>query len=863
MPSKATVLAVGSLAVTGLIYKNEIQDSIRYCLSLVLYKTCSRPKVAETRARQLFKNTPIPRQTPKKDHSHGQLAADRLRGEAFMAAYCLELGLDSIPLQRSHRETGGNTSWYWPKDISIEPSRAKITGVTTAVDVDYYVPMHKLVNGNYPTLLYTLTPERAARAAPTYRYCFERDNVLTMHVNGGGEFHHMIHNHNVDVVMIWHGWRLTVFDVEKRRVRDDWSLVLYTPRGTWWGPMAVIAQRVFVNAPVSRLKPVDGDFVRLAAISAKDHIVSTARVGSYACGAVSFKVDAMLKEMGLQATNKLTAAVVVRHLREPNAKDDYATAMPLLAYYRQKLMMKSPEVYLGNGVMRYQFGEFEPSAKPGREAFMTPFIHQALVPDMTVGNEQRSIDKRLTALAKDGFQASAFSMRVLQEFTTMFVPERGMATVEDEDGVMSVQKRMGQRQILDEASLGLGNKIIAAMLKKEAYQKIADPRNISTLKGEPKLSYSMIIHGLSKVLKPVWYAFSHTPAEIDQKLARVLEDASMAVLTDFTRFDGTVNEFDRQLERAILLRAFPIEYHPWIIKTHEAHYRQKGRTTHGVTYETLDTRLSGSAGTSFWNSVVNAFVAFHSFRSMGLTKEVAYSRLGIYGGDDGVTADVVPDIYRDVSLSLGKILKCEVIERGDLGIVFLDRWYSRGIWHGIPESMCGVLRQLSKFHTGPVGGDAIDKLQKKCLSYYLTDANTPMIGAFVTKVLEIVGHNGEPDPDDQRWFGRYDKSAQFNNECGDWMEEYVQRQMPDVDQEVFNTWLQGVTTRDELLSPPLIMEPIEPLPVDEEVVLEGEILPPKEVAKKRVRTRRRRKAKKQAKKREQLGGGSASTDVGA
>jgi hypothetical protein len=93
------------------------------------------------------------------------------------------------------------------------------------------------------------------------------------------------------------------------------------------------------------------------------------------------------------------------------------------------------------------------------------------------------------------------------------------------------------------------------------------------------------------------------------------------------------------------------------------------------------------------------------------------------------------------------------------------------------------------------------------MSYYLTDRNTPIIGPFVTKVVEMAQssdfkHMQEVYKRVSSWFGQYSYKVQFPNTYQDWMVDgYVQ----ELDVPAFSSWLRGLHTLEECLTPPTLL----------------------------------------------------------
>ena len=173
--------------------------------------------------------------------------------------------------------------------------------------------------------------------------------------------------------------------------------------------------------------------------------------------------------------------------------------------------------------------------------------------------------------------------------------------------------------------------------------------------------------------------------------------------------------------------------------------------------------------------------------------------MGIYGGDDGLTADVKAECAIDASRWVGQALELEPKMRGVTGVKFLSRIFGPEVWFGNANSMCDVSRQLAKLHTSkPLPGNVsqVDKLIEKMRSYWLMDRNTPVIGEIATAVLQSTTGIVEFDPMNdflglRAWMSLVPLDEQFPNEREHWMWEVVDKQLPMLDHAALNDWLKN------------------------------------------------------------------------
>lgn len=203
-------------------------------------------------------------------------------------------------------------------------------------------------------------------------------------------------------------------------------------------------------------------------------------------------------------------------------------------------------------------------------------------------------------------------------------------------------------------------------------------------------------------------------------------------------------------------------------------------------------------------------MAYVCFRREGLEPAPAYRALGVYGGDDGLTADAKPDALERTYRIFGQEMKAESIQRGQPGVTFLSRIYSPDVWTGAPHSVCDIRRQLAKIHVSSTrahrGQSPESKLLQKCLGYLQTDAETPVIGVLARFVCSRFG---DIKPTGERsWWSQWEgESVQFPNKFGSWMEDVLFEQMPTFDLKRFQDHLTSCSTDPaRVLCFPICME---------------------------------------------------------
>lgn len=210
------------------------------------------------------------------------------------------------------------------------------------------------------------------------------------------------------------------------------------------------------------------------------------------------------------------------------------------------------------------------------------------------------------------------------------------------------------------------------------------------------------------------------------------------------------------------------------------------------------------------------------------TPAEAFAALGLYGGDDGLSAGDPANMEKAAQM-LGQELKAVRVV-APRPVKFLARIYGPEVWEGAPDSCCDLPRQLAKFHTTvslPISITPEMKLVEKCRSFLLTDANTPIMGLFCKRVMqtaEALGVASHSVPDIVRWnVGGDDPDQQYPNEdCIGWMLQEAMESLPEFDIDGFYDWMHlHDGTLSYFLKPPLFMERKKPKIIGQ-VVVDGE-----------------------------------------
>jgi len=801
------------------------------------------------RLRSVFRKIPVPPAQPtRQPHTHPDSAASRSSFVAFAHELCLRLQCRVYDFQMSPtaQKAGlsGSRSWFWGKDVMSTPRNdpLAVRDVITMIDVDYYVDMpHFLSTHRRPVLLYTMVPEQASANRRDYDYTFV-GNELLVDVHGAATYRHRIWNYCHDVIGVPDAlFGKSLWLVERRSLGLDRQAVFLVPIGAWSLPLRLLSwflyapslERLTVSQTIQEPQRRPVEFIRLAITTGEGCFVSTARSGAYSSATVPRWLDDEIADKVARGGPRITEAtvrnIVQKWADSPLFPKDEATRERHVAILTTYHVLAQPWASKRLSSSEYQLRRvqhgtfFNPDAKPSMHAFMDPLLPEAFCFDQTRGNAQRAVERRVTRLASvPSPPLPAFERRIMEEFI-LKIAQPGSIIPVDEFEVSLRQGRPAQQRILaqaaDQGPLGLVATVLA-FLKKEvgAY---GDPRIISPVEAQLKMDFSQFTYALSDIVeKFAWCGLGKTPRELAERMASICTSAKNGVdITDFSRYDGRQDDYCRDFEAFLIEVLSHPAYLERILDAHRRSFDRKANLScddgDSIRYRTAFSRLSGEPGTSIFNTILNAFIAYRTLRSLGFDADEAWEALGIYLGDDGATADIPPDAYKRSALVYSQKLDAVFVPRGELGVEFLSRAYSPEVWDGDANSMCKPSRQLAKLHvcTAALSGESHQvKLAEKCRGLIASDANTPVLGSFAACVLShYCSLPQKPALGLRGFFYTHELDVRYPNSFGEWMYDVFERDIPGFDHQLFEDWIYECRDDPELLfHAPLFAEPSVP-----------------------------------------------------
>jgi len=312
------------------------------------------------------------------------------------------------------------------------------------------------------------------------------------------------------------------------------------------------------------------------------------------------------------------------------------------------------------------------------------------------------------------------------------------------------------------------------------------------------------------------YSPGKKPSEIEASVARVATLAKSHIVPgDYHRFDGHQSRKSHQLNVLFRMAFFNPKYHDELLSCMEKTVNCTGYGKHGTKYTTEFKTNSGLMDTIDKNTIVNMFLAYVTFRRMGYTPQEAWAALGVYCGDDSLTADIDLVLYKQVSEEFNHVLEAESYTRGSADVTYLARVYDAAVWWGQTDNVCDIPRALSKIHaTGSLPADITPKIKftEKMRGYYHSDRNTPIFRDIFDAIDRISpGLMSSKTIDiglDTYWADAGEDVQYKNTNCYDHFLAYFFRVMPTFDLTRLTAHTLKAKTIDELMQFPMCISTV-------------------------------------------------------
>lgn len=789
---KGLLLGIAAGSATACVYLC-LGPTRRYIRTHALTKLISGSAAMETseEVRERFRRMVLADLAPRSDgHSHPTSSRLRTRADTSIDGFIKTCGYNVYSVSMSKRDINngndGHRLYFVAKDVALANRCDSISKhhMLKFMDTDYYCNIPDYAAGLSTMVMYTFCPKQVAGKTDDATYYFDNENNVHTTCNGGARYEHQLWDYDTDHVVFDYWWGSAFYLVESQQLSEDRRIVglfpvrrVYGPWG-WSLPGYRLRRRQVTHGAINITRYQEQSVT----------YVSISRPGQTFCQTLPEEtLFAIIHRLDSKKSGDGNIADIERYLMKKGFDDPSVKASLLSKNLEDIIDWLHFPVLTDTGRMaedRVNYQTLGPlvteDAKPKAREIIPPLVVNANVaPGASYNNDSTCIQKRINETKNPVIAWKPVMHRWAEEFARLLIPDGIMHTgVPDTlETIMEKQNRPTQRAGAL-AALPFAfcfQTIVKSFQKGESYPKIAAPRNISTLDADHRTRYGCYIYSLTRhVLKPLrWYAFSKTPKEIANEVARVATGARFIVPTDYSAWDGTHSKPLCEFENQILRRFFHPDYHAEVSALQMTQYQAPGFTRFGVRYNTEWSRLSGSSDTSSFNTIDNAMVMYFALRDSGKTMFDAWESLGLFGGDDGIQANLDVAWINRVVKKMGHVLKAKVIEPHHpvdfLGRYYLDPWTTTA-------SVIDVARQLRKIHITHSAPDVPWHVSLYCKAHGImtTDALTPLLsewaGAIMRELENTYGREvltGKLDlhssalKEDRKWFAAYDFPQQF------------------------------------------------------------------------------------------------------
>ncbi len=732
----AVVVTVCSILIILAILFRDISTRQSVITAILAYLASDVHEDIRKSFRALKKHVFTPK--PFKNHPHGQAAANRAMANNIIDVFIKRIKRTRYDFQTSAKigaRTKGFRSWIFAKDLTIQPKYDHFDPhkhIFTMIDVDYYVDMPQLMDGR-TLVLYTFVPQGVATTTLNGRYHFTENDVVKYTVNGGASYKHKLWDYRYDDYYINHWWGSVAYHCDRIKTSEDRFIILLSPIRTIYTP---ISYRLHGN-PIKRMRVVFGGM----SLKENNDVVSISGVN----GEPEVTVPRKTIESAFTRLSASKAPHIsdVERLFKVDKVDDYLYAATVFfTHFKQWTPSQVPMTMETDDFSYQSLGPL--ATEDGRTSMRSigTAYTRGFAPVLSYNNDEACVLGRLTNV-RNTMPCPTFAEGMMEEFVTQCVrrmeTDRNLAPLSYEAYRTRVNKSTTKLKLDSVEYFNLAREVatIKSFQKREAYAKMSDPRNISTLDAAHNATLGQFMYPLADQLKKLhFYGPGRSPQGVSQAVQSKLLWQTYVVSSDVSRMDGSVSLHLREVYEHLMIASFAEAYESEIQHLLTAEENATGSTAHGVRYKAKGSILSGSSITSQLGTIINAYISYCTLRYDKFDPEVAFDNLGFYFGDDGLTCYINPQSLRYVSAQFGMLFKAEVINQNEplkyLGRIYADPWVSG-------EAITQVDRQLTKLNLTemPINVPTEVILRRRAQSYMITDPNTPIIKEWSTRVLHF------------------------------------------------------------------------------------------------------------------------------
>lgn len=688
------------------------------------------------------------------NHTHGDAASDRIRADTILNAFCIDTSRTRYEYQTAPRQShhDGSLTWYFAKDLRTDQKSDVFDinkHILVMIDVDYYVNMSRFLDGKY-LAIYSFTPIGVAAESLNSSYSFLPNGNLQQVVTGGARYNHPLWDYNVDEIVSTHWWGRAYYIVHRHKLSQDRSLILFNPIRIVYGFFTIrafpLARRKVVETykvdgePVSVATSRDGSYVYMSIAGSSSQAIIPESLFNTAVFRSKLSKTTQASDLERIFHNKATSNGV-----ELAVNDAALAALTVTIALRACAGLSLPPADRPTDRSSYQptKGLTLEIGKPTMRSFEAGIL-PGYSCTKSYNSDLQMVEGRINSVRNDVSLTHQMVARFGEFVKFLKADSIGYGTLVPlahdvyTARLTKSSQRLRSAEVADSLASGFGS--VGTFLKAEAHAGIKDPRNITTLPPNHNFHLGQFTYALADLLKTTkWYLPGKSPTEIADLVRSLAAGSSSITTSDVHRMDGSTSLGLRSLFTSFFCGAFA--------ENHQSHARTflvnetniRAHTAHDVRYNTGGTILSGSSCTSQLGSIINAFICYWAL-SKRHTPDIAYQKLGLYFGDDGLTADLPANLLTLAAKEVGMTYDSETRVKHS-HVTFLARYYIDP-WT-TNQSIADVSRQISKFHMTSLP-EAIPWnliLNRKAQAFLINDPNTPILSCLCRNVIRLCGDN--------------------------------------------------------------------------------------------------------------------------
>jgi hypothetical protein len=674
----------------------------------------------------------------------------------------------SVPFYRY--DLSGTNNWNYYFQTDIKSARKLDHNLSSAhfislVDVDYYVDLPKIIASGYghglkALVLYTFDITEIYGNDEEARFWLE-NNQLVMIVPNGGCYKHSLWNFSPDNVLVPYGSGYISLFVDKLKITEKRMLVLLTIGGLISEPSnpILLSRLDFDRGSWNTHEYLDPSGIIMVSISHKSNPK---------CG-VTLKLDTLMNvfsRASISKERKISCGSLESFLKADDVEDYKKSAAFLANWINQGFTYGNNDIVATirpwKNINEVSYDLDVDGHLPGDPKVVGTgtclVTNPNLAPTDGYASDESCYFGRFAKVKNTKIPHGRFK-RYKNEFLNYLVPKPGSGldplSYEEMAEQLSRPEQVADWEKMKHFSSHLVlKKAWTIFLKSEAYDSVNFPRPISNPYLAFKFGYSRYVYPLADHIKKfAWYAFSKTPRSFSERVHVLAKDSNTVLSSDFSKFDGSHSKWMADLEKDVMKRFYSQKFHDDIEEIMSIPYQNHAFTKNQYHVVMEWARPSGSPDTSLFNTVINCFVAYCSYREDGKKHKEAVKCLGLYGGDDGLSFDVSQESFATVCKELGLTFTGELAP-AELPLTFLGRIFPQ------PQesSTCvvDVLRCFKKLHIVQSNDrDPKELAMDKIFGYLSADKNFGFFSHTLTKLYDYYKRDvGEYDPIPNTYWGR-------------------------------------------------------------------------------------------------------------